>query len=1071
MNSFRKIYQHSHNTSDGLLRLLPDVHRDEGWINPWRHHYLALVISALTFWWLVSGALAQTPPYPSCVNYSGLKDTTCALYASAIDPEGDPIYYIYSWGDGTADTRVPSSGTVASGTEVYANHTWTSAGQFTVRVFAYDEAGHQSTASDPTVVTITADTTGPTLNYVPSGSSGWQTSATAITLSATDAQGVLEARYNWDAAASATTGTVYVNGAIINSPAGSHTLYLWAKDTLNNTSVKGPSLAYQYDDTNPSNPGQATCTPSPNNTGAHTCTFTASTDTQSGVALYYVYESLDGGAMQLASPATTAINSWTPSPALAAGTYQYQIIAQDSAGRTSGASSPSSNVIVDKTNPSAASCVPGSGTYGSAQSVSCSATDAGSPVTTVTVRYTSGATTPPDPTCASPAFTSPTSISTTTVLKVMACDGAGNQSAVTTESYAIIINTPPSVTYNPTPASDFYAPFDINSLSLTWSGGDTDSILYKVYISPDAAIEPSDYDGSITVLGGTDYIVYGGPQTKILNPNTKYYWQVTADDTPLGQPTYPGRPVAGPIWNFTMNSVPVVNGGSINPVVIDKQGTITWQSQDSNNDQNLTFDIYYNTVPGSLVGATKINSMPLAANAVCSGISNSSGWSCSFVWDSSCVPAAANLYLVIKAMDGYDATIHYNAGSFTIDHTQAKQFPSSGFGTANNDEVVNMQVDDGSVDYSKTPPQVKFRGACLNPKTINPSLQANSALPAASHNGSLNQGEESPYYNLVGLNSGANQLKFTTTNNSCHKTDYQISYNLVTSCGQPYVAVQSGEIYSQGNVRSEYAPPTGNFNASYLILGGGSDAQPKVIENFVAPVADYLKPNFGVVPYPTTTTSDQPQIGVFDYYSLTHKAGGAVVADGDTNLYGYQVKVWGSAGSTTSSSLTIGQGGHNQLDNQVYYFKGNLTIDDSLMFRNGSGNKSAAGLIIIDGDLNINNNLSYEVGSYEGSIRNLASVGWMIGGQVAVGGSVGQLVGTFYVAGSSGSGNFNTGSGSGQLNIYGSIIAKQISFNRTFSAPGEPSEKVIMDGRIMINTPPGFTDLLSTLPAWRFRTP
>ncbi len=1043
-------------------------------MNSFRKTYcLVLVMSALTFWWLVSGALAQTPPNPSCVNYTGLKDTTCALYASATDPEGDPIYYIYSWGDGSADTRMPSNGTVPSGTEVYANHTWASAGIFTVRVYAYDEAGHQSAASDPTVVTITADTTGPAINYVPNGSSGWQTSATSITLTATDPQGIPAngARYNWDAAASETIGTVYTSGAVINSPAGNHALYLWAKDNLNNASVKGPSTAYQYDDTNPTAPGQATCTPSPNNTGAHTCSFPASTDTQSGVTLYYVYQSLNGGAMQLASSATTATNSWTPAPALAAGTYQYQTLAQDGAGRTSGVSAASADVIVDKTNPNAASCTPGSGTYGSAQSVSCSATDAGSPTTTVTVRYTSGATTPADPTCASPAFTNPTSIATTTVLKVIACDGAGNQSAVTTESYVIIINTPPLAPYNPTPASGFYAPFDAASLNLTWYGGDTDSVIYKVYISSNATIVPADYDGSITVLGGTDYIVYGGPQTKILNPNTKYYWQVTADDTPLGQPTYPSRPVAGPVWNFTMNSVPVVDGGSIDPLVIDKQGTITWQSQDSNNDQDLTFDIYYNTVPGSLVGATPINSAPLAANVVCSGTSNSSGWSCSFVWDSSCVPAAATLYLVIKAMDGYDATIHYSAGSFTIDHTQAMQFPSSGFGTANNNDIVNMQIDNGSIDYTKSPPQVKFRGACLNPKTINPAVQANSALPAASHNGSLNQGAESPYYNLVGLNSGANQLKFTTTDNSCHKTDYQIIYNLVTSCGQPYVAAQSGEIYSQGNVRSEYAPPTGSFNASYLILGGGSSAQPKVIENFVAPVADYLKPNFGMVPYPTATTSDQPQIGTFDYYSLTHKADGTVVADGDTDLYGYKVKVWGSAGSTVNSSSTVGQGGNNQLDNQVYYFKGNLTVDEALLFRNGSGNKSAAGLIIVDGDLNINSDLSYEVGSYSGTIRNLASVGWMIGGQVTVSGSVGQLVGTFYVAGSSGSGNFNTGSGSGQLNIYGSIIAKQISFNRTFSAPGESSEKVIMDGRIMINTPPGFTDLLGTLPAWRFHTP
>ncbi|MBI5733463.1 MAG: hypothetical protein HY973_00770 [Candidatus Kerfeldbacteria bacterium] len=33
-------YPPSHKTSGGLLRLRPDVHRDEGWMSPWRLHLL-----------------------------------------------------------------------------------------------------------------------------------------------------------------------------------------------------------------------------------------------------------------------------------------------------------------------------------------------------------------------------------------------------------------------------------------------------------------------------------------------------------------------------------------------------------------------------------------------------------------------------------------------------------------------------------------------------------------------------------------------------------------------------------------------------------------------------------------------------------------------------------------------------------------------------------------------------------------------------------------------------------------------------------------------------------------------
>ncbi|MFA4818614.1 MAG: chitobiase/beta-hexosaminidase C-terminal domain-containing protein [Patescibacteria group bacterium] len=999
------------------------------------------------------------PNAPTCNPGTGTYSSAQSVSCSATDAGSPATTVTVRY---TSAPTLPSDPTCAS--PAFTNPTSIST-TTTLKVMACDGAGNNSAV---VTYTYTFDSTGPTLDYTPNGSGGWQAIATAITLTVSDPQGVAQARYNWDAAASETVGTVYTNNTVISSPAGSHVLYLWAKDTLNNSSTKGPSLAYQYDNTNPTIPGQPACSPNPNNTGAHSCTWTASTDTQSGLAGYLVYQSLNGGAFQVASPPSTATNSWSPAPALASGTYQYQVYAYDNVGRLSAVSPVSANVVVDKTAPNAPTCNPGTGTYSSAQSVSCSATDAGSPTTTVTVRYTSAPTPPSDPTCASPAFTNPTNISTTTTLKVIACDGAGNNSGVTTYNYTIIINPPPQIPYNPAPADGGYVSV---TPVFSWYGGDSDSVTYKVFISPDATInDPADYDGSITVIGGSQFISYGPPQSKVLTPGTEYWWQVWADDTPTGQPTYPERPIRSPIRSFTVNNVPQTTSGGINPTTVNKQATVSWQASDNNNDQALTFDLYYNTSPNSLVGATKVNSLPLTTSGNCSGVANSSGWNCSYVWDTSCVPAATNLYLVVVVSDGYDAVVGGDSSTFAIDHTDIKQFPTSGFGTANDNEVINMTIDQGSIDNSILPPQVIFQGMCGNPKTKNPSVQANAAAEA-KYSGSLDNGEFSPAVPLSGLLPAAdNTLTFKV--GGCRKTGYQITYNLVTSCNRPYLATQNGDIYSSGNVRAEHSPPSGSFNSQYLILGGGTNTQLKVIENFIAPQVDYIRPNFGAVPYPTISTSDRPQDGTFDYYSLIHKANGSLVANGDTDIYGYTVKVWGSLGQTTAASDSLNQGGNDRLNRRVYYFKGNLDIDEPITFKNGSGSQGGAGLIIVDGNLTFNADSSYEAGPYQGSISNIASVGWLVRGSVTVASSVARTVGAIYVAGDqSGGGMFDTGSGSGQLNIYGPLIAKKINWQRTYSANNEPAEKVIMDGRIIVNTPPGFANLLRTLPAWLFNIP
>jgi hypothetical protein len=70
--------------------------------------------------------------------------------ASAIDPEGDMVSYLFDWGDGTES----STGPVSSGTMVGKSHTWQSPGNYCVRVSAVDDQGASSVQSGPLRISV-----------------------------------------------------------------------------------------------------------------------------------------------------------------------------------------------------------------------------------------------------------------------------------------------------------------------------------------------------------------------------------------------------------------------------------------------------------------------------------------------------------------------------------------------------------------------------------------------------------------------------------------------------------------------------------------------------------------------------------------------------------------------------------------------------------------------------------------------------------------------------------------------------------------------------------------------------
>jgi len=75
----------------------------------------------------------------------GKINTPYTYTTSATDPDGDQLYYLFDWGDGTNSTVGP----FASGATASANHTWTTKNTYSIKVKAKDISGSESNWSDP----------------------------------------------------------------------------------------------------------------------------------------------------------------------------------------------------------------------------------------------------------------------------------------------------------------------------------------------------------------------------------------------------------------------------------------------------------------------------------------------------------------------------------------------------------------------------------------------------------------------------------------------------------------------------------------------------------------------------------------------------------------------------------------------------------------------------------------------------------------------------------------------------------------------------------------------------------
>lgn len=92
----------------------------------------------------------EKPAKPTGIN-EGKPNLEYTYNTSTIDPDGDQIYYKWSWGDGNTSTWL---GPYESQEISSANYTWSQKGTYDITVKAKDQNGHESDWSDPLSITL-----------------------------------------------------------------------------------------------------------------------------------------------------------------------------------------------------------------------------------------------------------------------------------------------------------------------------------------------------------------------------------------------------------------------------------------------------------------------------------------------------------------------------------------------------------------------------------------------------------------------------------------------------------------------------------------------------------------------------------------------------------------------------------------------------------------------------------------------------------------------------------------------------------------------------------------------------
>ena len=268
---------------------------------------------------------------------------------------------------------------------------------------------------------------------------------------------------------------------------------------------------------------------------------------------------------------------------------------------------------------------------------------------------------------------------------------------------------------------------------------------------------------------------------------------------------------------------------------------------------------------------------------------------------------------------------------------------------------------------------------------------------------------------------------------------FQFDLIIEDTAGKPYLYVQEGDIYSGRAIIGESGLPE---NATYLILAEGT------ITDFTSEQGvDYEEQNFAELDLPTESTGQIYRSNI-----------------ADIDVPGLEAGKYGNEVVELTGTFAPG----TALGNKVYVQDSDLTIDNDVTITH-TLSEPGNGTIIVKGDLYIDEDINYLPTPTLNNINELPSAAWIVLGDIIIDDSVRNLSGVFISLknGAGAGGKISTGTGIVPLTVSGAMIAYEFDFQREGvqeEQAAAPSEKIIYDGRLLANSPPGLQDFAKTLP-------
>ena len=372
-----------YNTLAELQTTYPNGHTQPAWV----------VVENDWYYW--DGVIQQpadtTAPVITASSSGGTFTSAQSVTLSA--DETATIYYTLDGSTPTTSSTVYSSAISIGSTS-------------TLKFFGKDAAGNSSAVQSISFTINAPDTTAPTVTISPAA--GTFASTQSITLTANEPSTIY---YTTDGSTPTTSSTVYSSPISISATT---TLKYFAKDTAGNSSVVQTAI-YTIDNVAP----VVTASPA---AGTYTSTQSVTLSTEAGATIYYTTNG---------TTPTTASTVYSVPIAISA-TTTLQFIGKDAVGNVSVPVAATYTINIPDTTPPTVTASPVGGTFTSSQNVTLTANE------TATIYYTVDGTTPTYPVSGTTqTYSGPITLATTTTLKYIGRDTAGNVSAVQSQSYTI----------------------------------------------------------------------------------------------------------------------------------------------------------------------------------------------------------------------------------------------------------------------------------------------------------------------------------------------------------------------------------------------------------------------------------------------------------------------------------------------------------------------------------------------------------------------------------------------------------------------------------------------------------